>query len=197
MAKTPKNLTPASRRPDVVTPQPTAQMPPQTAVVLQQVAPVPSVQAAPAPAPEDASSGPSEEELAAIMARRAKAPPAGSLQMQVPARVGWARRWVNDTPGRVQKFINKGWNFVKSPETGENWMLTVNKSITSSGGLRGYVMEIPLQFYAEDQMVKKESLDVLDAAIYGGTHDEEPDDKRYVPKETPIKVDTRTGPGSG
>lgn len=197
MANTPKNLTPASRRPNVVTPQPTAQMPQQAAVVLQQVAPVPSGVAEPAPAPEGSNDAPSPEELASIMARRANAPPPGSLQMQVPARVGWARRWVNDVPGRVQKFIGKGWNFVKSPETGENWMLTVNKSITSSGGLRGYVMEIPLQFYAEDQEVKKESLDALDAAIYGGTHDEEPDDKRYVPKETPIKVDTRTGPGSG
>lgn len=117
--------------------------------------------------------------------------------MAIPHRVGWVRRWFNDTPGRIAMKQSQGWNLCKNPETGENWMMVVENSMTDRGGLKGYVMEIPLQFYREDQDAKQKSLDEVDAKIYGGTYDAEPDDKRYVPTSTPIRVETRTGPGSG
>jgi hypothetical protein len=176
-------------------------MPPQARTVLKQAAPIPSGRPSPVaePPPGEAATpaGPTPDELAAIAARRRSAPQAGEQKMGVPARVGWVRRWVNDTPGRINKFKNKGWEFVKNPETGENWMLTVNTAISDQGGIKGYVMEIPLQFYQEDQNAKQESLDALDASIYGGTLNAEPDDNRYVPKSSPIKVETRDGPITG
>ncbi len=187
----------ATGRPNLAQPAPSTQMPPQARTVQRQVAPVPSGRPeAQADATDGEGNGPSPDELAAIAARRAGAPQTGDQKMSVPGRAGWVRRWVNDTPGRVQRFISKGWNFVKNPETGENWLLVVNSSISKDGGLKGYVMEIPLMFYSEDQQAKKESLDLLDKAIYGGTLNEEPDDKRYVPKET-MKFSDQTGPGSG
>jgi hypothetical protein len=198
MNSTPNNLkphrTPPALDPALAGQAPTTQFPPQAEPSIPQMAAAETDLPPPEPVIDE---GPSPDQLAAIAARRRGMPKAGDLQMAVPQRVGWARRWVNDTPGRLQKFLKKGWDFVKSPETGENWLLVVNKNISSAGGLRGYVMEIPLQFYAEDQEAKQESLDALDAAIYGGTHNEEPDDKRYVPRSTPIKVETRIGSGRG
>lgn len=177
----------------VTPPQPTAQMPQQTAKAMnQQVLPV-------APSPDDLPQpevGPSPDEIARIKAKR-QAAPQGQVKLSIPNRVGWVRRWVNDEPGRLELMRNKGWEFVKNPSTGENWMIVVDRKITEKGGRKGYVMEIPLQFYAEDQDAKSESLDEVEKAIYGGRHNEEPDDKRYVPKETPIEVKTRVGRGSG
>lgn len=203
MNSTPNNLkprrTPPALDPALARQAPTTQFPSQAEPSIPQMAAAePDLSTPPEPPTEPViDERPSPDELAAIAARRRGMPKAGDLQMTVPQRVGWARRWVNDNPGRLQKFLKKGWDFVKSPETGENWVLVVNKNISSAGGLRGYVMEIPLQFYAEDQEAKQESLDALDAAIYGGTHNEEPDDKRYVPRSTPIKVETRIGSGRG
>lgn len=208
MAKTPSGLTPKARAIQATaTPPATAQMPPQAAAVLGQenppsldayLTPEPEApaEAAPAPAPQ-AEADAEAAEIAAIAARRAKAPKVGSQKMSVPQRVGWVRRWFNDSPGRIHMKQQQGWNFVKNPETGENWMLVVNNAMTEAGGLKGYVMEIPLQFYKEDQDAKQKNLDAIDEQIYGGTYNEEPDDKRYVPKSTPIRVETRIGPGSG
>lgn len=193
---TPKARQPIERRPEIQTPAPSAQMPPQARTVLKQSAPIPSGRPSPA-AEAQTDTGPTPDELAAIAARRRGAPQSGEQKMGVPARTGWVRRWVNDTPGRINKFKNKGWEFVKNPDTGENWMLTVNTAITDQGGIKGYVMEIPQQFYQEDQSAKQESLDALDASIYGGTLNAEPDDNRYVPKSSPIKVETRDGPITG
>lgn len=184
---------PAALDPALAQQAPSTQMPPQAEASI----PATSAPAAPEPAMSSTDEGPSPDDLAAIMARRRNMPRSGDLQMTVPQRTGWVRRWVNDNPGRLNRFLQKGWNFVKNPETGENWELVVDKQITSMGGRRGYVMEIPLQFYGEDQEAKQESLDALDAAIYGGTHNEEPDDKRYVPRATPISVKHVTGPGRG
>jgi hypothetical protein len=199
MANTPKAFTPKARAERMVAaPAATGQMPQQAAAVLQQASP-PSVQAA-SPAPEpvaEAAADIDPDLMAAIAARRAHAPKVGSSKMAIPPRVGWVRRWFNDSPGRIAMKQQQGWAICKNPETGESWMMVVNNSITEAGGLKGYVMEIPLQFYNEDQDAKQKNLDAIDAQIYGGTYNEEPDDKRYVPKSTPIKVETRVGPGSG
>lgn len=197
MAKTPASFTPKARAEQLVAaPAASAQMPPQAASVMQQMDP-------PAPPPEPTRLTPEvmadidPDVLADILRRRMAAPPVGSSKLAIAPRVGWVRRWVNDTPGRVYQKQQLGWNIAKNPETGENWALVVNNAITEAGGLKGYVMEIPLQFYREDQDAKQKKLDELDNQIYGGTYNEEPDDKRYVPKSTPIRVETRVGPGSG
>lgn len=196
MANTPKNLTPKPRAVAAAGPAATVVHPPQAPQVLQQLTPPP----APEPEPEQPAPAPTAEEadeIAAIAARRRNAPKSGGLKMYVPPRVGWVRRWFTDIPGRIALKQQQGWNFVKHPETGENWMMVVENSLTEAGGRKGYVMEIPLQFYSEDQSAKQKSLDEVDAKIYGGTYNAEPDDKRYVPESTPIRVDTRTGRGSG
>jgi len=206
MANTPKTLTPKARAAQATaTPPATAQMPQQAAAVLQQENP-PGLDAYRAPEPDAVEENPAapapvdDEEakaIAEIARRRASAPRVGSQKMGVPQRVGWVRRWFNDSPGRIATKRQQGWEFVKNPETGENWMMVVNNAMTEAGGLKGYVMEIPLQFYKEDQDAKQKNLDAIDEQIYGGTYNEEPDDKRYVPKSTPIRVETRIGPGSG
>lgn len=196
MANTPKAFTPKARAEQAVAaPAATGQMPQQAAAVLQQASPPAVPVEAPAPAPEAADLDP--DVIAEIAARRRNAPKVGSSKMAIPQRVGWVRRWFNDSPGRIAMKRQQGWEICKNEETGENWMMVVNNSITEAGGLKGYVMEIPLQFYKEDQDAKQKNLDAIDAQIYGGTYNEEPDDKRYVPKSTPIKVETRVGPGSG
>ncbi len=198
MAKTPANFTPKARAEmAVAAPPASAQMPLQAAQVLQQTAPPSATVASPPPAPVEQVVDIDPDVLADIARRRANAPPVGSTKMAIPQRVGWVRRWFNDSPGRIYQKQQKGWNICKNPETGENWMQVVNNAVTEVGGLKGYVMEIPLQFFQEDQDAKQKRLDELDQQIYGGTYNEEPDDKRYVPKSTPIRVETRVGPGSG
>lgn len=128
-----------------------------------------------------------EAEEGLVILDGSKRIPAGRHQalLQLPERPGFVRRWVNDFPGRVDRYTRGGYEIIKDG-TGKPLTTVVSKAT----GLVAYAMEIPEQFFREDEATKRASLDEVDRAIRGGTFNEQSGDKRYVSKETPIKFST-------
>jgi len=64
------------------------------------------------------------------------------------ARPGYQRRWINDTPGRLQQAEAGGYSYVsedpnaKSTDVGSRTSRVVGKD-ESGQGMRAYLMEIP------------------------------------------------------
>ena len=76
-------------------------------------------------------------------------------------RAGYVRRVVNSVDGRVQDFEADGWEVVRKPaeagelQAGESTQLgsVVRKPV--GGGIEGVLMEIPKEWYEEDQHQKE------------------------------------------
>jgi hypothetical protein len=144
----------------------------------------PAAQAAPPP-PGDA-----DDPYAEI--RRTRIPVSSAhTKLNAPERPGFHRRFVNDLPGRIEKFQQAGWVIVL--KGGQPW----SESVSQTEKLRGFLMEIPDEFYNDDFLRKQEALDETDFAIYRGRLNEEPGDNRYVPRSTPIKMSVQRGTGKG
>lgn len=79
-------------------------------------------------------------------------------------------RWVLDIPGRLEKFQDGGWEFVKDDlEVGQD---TVDRStklgstLTKRSGLNVLVlMRIRKEWYDEDQKAKQDSVDALEQTM--------------------------------
>lgn len=97
-------------------------------------------------------------------------------KLHYPPRAGFVRRWLNDKPGRIGDAQAGGWTHVTENGKPVTRVVGVNES---GGPLDGYLMEIPQEFYDADQADKTQGLNEIDAQIYGGTFNAEPDDKRY------------------
>lgn len=80
-------------------------------------------------------------------------------------------RFVVDVPGRIQRFLDGGWEVVTDPhEVGQVVVdrgTRVGSAVTkASGDGRTLVaMRIPKEWYDEDQKAKQERLDALDASM--------------------------------
>jgi len=104
-------------------------------------------------------------------------------------------RWVNDLPGRLQKALNGGYEYVEDPT------LQIGSGSTSGNAeqdsrvsrlvgkdakgfpMMAYLMKISRNIYEEDQAVKQEAIDDVDKTIRHGRHNEHEGDGRYIPKE--------------
>jgi hypothetical protein len=127
--------------------------------------------------------------------------PLGSpdLKMSTSQRPGYTRRWVNDTPGRVNDALDGGYSHVGSDKR-ENEDISIGTSSESrdsdlgsnvsqivgvnEGGqpLRSYLMEIKDEYYNKDQQTKAEKIDEVDAAIRSGNiSGQVGTDGRYIP----------------
>ena len=107
-------------------------------------------------------------------------------KLEAPARRGYVRRWFNDEPGRIQKARDAGYAHVLN-ERQEPTSYTVGVA-KMGGGQTAYLMEIPEEFYAQDQAAKMAAVDEIDAQIKRGAVNGEPGtDGKYVP----IKPDGR------
>lgn len=80
-------------------------------------------------------------------------------------------RWVVDTPGRIEKFKQGGWEVVqdealtvgqKAVDTGSKLGSAIT---TSRGGQTLVLMAIPKEWYDEDQLAKQEKVDSLEALM--------------------------------
>lgn len=126
---------------------------------------------------------------------RAERVPLGTprLKMQAPHRAGFRRRWVNDTPGRIQNAINGGYEHVADEiehRGGQHKSAIVGVG-DAGEPLKAYLMEIPEHLYEQDQAAKGAVLDQTDEAIKrGGFHGDVGTDGRYVPKDG-IKIERR------
>lgn len=78
-------------------------------------------------------------------------------------------RWVNDSEGRLQAFLDGGWEFVDSlgKPVGQGVDATAGTSSKFSKGVgRGviaYLMRIPKEFWLEDQDAKERELKAREA----------------------------------
>jgi hypothetical protein len=116
-------------------------------------------------------------------------------KLAAPKREGYYRRYINDTPGRIESAIAGGYTFVQD-KAGRNWERIVDRN-DRGGGLSAFLMEIPLELYNADFEAKQAELDIIDEQIYGGTYGPgAATDGRYVPKHAPIAINIQKGPGS-
>ena len=99
-----------------------------------------------------------------IRANRRKRIGRGNV-LTAQARPGFVRRYVNDKPGRIQEFLDAGYTPVTDgqrpgdEQVGDSKLpgTTVAKHV--GNGMNAYLMEIPLNFYEEDQAEKQEEND--------------------------------------
>lgn len=83
-------------------------------------------------------------------------------------------RWVKDSPGRVQRFLDAGYEIVKhDAQVGERTVDSgsrLGSALTrQDGGAVLVAMRIPLEWYNEDQEAKQRILDAKEDALRGET----------------------------
>ena len=99
---------------------------------------------------------------------RSKRVPLGTprAKMHADKRPGYVRYWFNDKPGRIVAAQDAGYQFVM--ESGDQ-KRQMNVGTGEAGQpLQAYLMEIPEEFYKEDQALKQVPLDEFETAINGG-----------------------------
>jgi len=119
---------------------------------------------------------------------RKKRVPVGTKQYKLksnhsPGKVG---RWVNDKAGRLQRFLDGGYEFVSDPDATESSDGLGSKKckvVDSTTGQKAYLMEIDKELYDEDQAVKQGALDKIDKRIQEGSFNNSLGDAGYVKDE--------------
>lgn len=105
---------------------------------------------------------------------RRKRVPLGVQQQRLGARVpdGMVGRWVNDTPGRIDRARQAGYEFInedgRTAAERESCRSEIVGTAREGGPLRAYLMAIPRQFYEEDQAAKQEPLDRFEEDLRRG-----------------------------
>lgn len=113
-------------------------------------------------------------------ARRQRFPLGTGDVLTAEQRPGFVRRYVNDKDDRVRRFVAAGYEPVHDPNAdtsqGRSGRATntgdsiVRKPV--GGGVEAVLMEIPEEFYREDQAAKQSRVDMDEQAMqprHGGT----------------------------
>lgn len=110
-------------------------------------------------------------------AKRSGALPGQRLVAEIPE--GFEGRWVNDTPGRVDAMLKKGYSFYKARKE-DGSILSIEKGTSKTevvgtaatgGALTGYLMVIPKEMYRENQQIKEQRTQTQADAYKGVEHD--------------------------
>lgn len=104
-----------------------------------------------------------------------------SLKLAYEQREGFHRHWFNDTPGRIGRAQEAGYEHVKDA-AGKNVSRVVGTA-EGGGALTGFLMEIPEAFYQEDMAAQQRTIDEKEEAIKRGIADSTEGDGRYVPSQ--------------
>jgi len=84
--------------------------------------------------------------------------------LTAPKKEGFVRRFVNDDADRVKQFEAAGYKVVREnivvgdPRTGKGGKVGTVVSPSVGAGQKAVLMEIPQQYYDEDQKAKQDSL---------------------------------------
>lgn len=105
-------------------------------------------------------------------------------QLTTEKKDGFVRRWVNDIPGRVEKFLNAGYSVVQDAnvKVGTDGVDTNNIALgtgarkdvgrtRSSENTQAVLMEIPVELYEADQKAKQSKVDETDAVLKRNVRD--------------------------
>lgn len=119
-------------------------------------------------------------------------------KLSVPQRPGYVRRWINDSEGRLLQAEQAGYQYaldqslqIGAPDIdNENRDLgaRVSRVVDKTTGQKAYLMEIPADFYSEDQAAKARQVAEIDDRIKKGKVDDA--EARYVP-DGGIRIETR------
>ncbi len=127
--------------------------------------------------------------------QRKKRTPLGapSYKLAVEERPGYVRRWINDAGNRLNDAREGGYEFASDVNVGtgsEDGNTDIGSRVSRVVGkhedgspMRAYLMEIPKEYYEEDQAEKQKHVDQIDDMIRNGDVNRENDDGRYIPKE--------------
>jgi hypothetical protein len=104
--------------------------------------------------------------LEAVTPRRPKRVPLGTRNvLQYPEREGFKRRVVNDVEDRVMRFKQAGYEIVQNsdlpggdPRAGDASQMGMPVAKNVGNGVKGVLMEIPEDWYLEDQKAKQDKL---------------------------------------
>lgn len=105
---------------------------------------------------------------------RPKRTPVGQRNiLTTDQRPGYVRRWVNDVDGRLAMFEEAGYEAVRTPtQVGDP--AAGNASQVGSvvrkpvgGGVDAVLMEIPVEYYDEDQAAKEQHLKAGEGGLLG------------------------------
>ena len=125
--------------------------------------------------PKDGPSREAREPRTEVRAEtgRSRRIPLGTPQSKLQARVpeGMVGRWVNDSPGRIQRALDAGYQFINDDGTTggrESARAQIVGTQEAGGAMHGYLMAIPEQWYREDQLEKQKPLNAFEAEIKRG-----------------------------
>ena len=99
---------------------------------------------------------------------RKKRVPLGTRdRLRYPKRKGYTRRVFNDDHDRIQRALDAGYEFVTEPDlpggdpqVGDASQMGKKVSKEVGSGIKGYLMEIPDEYYEEDQKAKMDKIDL-------------------------------------
>lgn len=102
--------------------------------------------------------------------RRPLGVPTQRLQADVPS--GMTGRWMNDTPGRIQRAVEADYEFISSDgevvQNRDGCRSEIVGTGRDGGAMKAFLMAIPTAYYDEDQAAKMAEVDKIDEAIRRG-----------------------------
>jgi hypothetical protein len=109
--------------------------------------------------------------------RPVRAPLGRRLRLEIPKQYieeGYVYRVVNDEPGRLDDFVDHGWEFVKKQGSKDGDGIDSNLSFYVGLNIDGspklaYGMKIQQEWYDEDQKTKQAENDLVDESIRAGS----------------------------
>lgn len=111
--------------------------------------------------------------------------------------------WFNDVAGRLELARAAGYNFVEKGEVMlhsgvierdsdlTSRVSTVVGTADNGDGLRAYLMKIKKEWYEKSQAMLQQRVDAVDNAIRQGKTTGQEDKNFYVPKGSPIRMNTK------
>ena len=112
---------------------------------------------------------------------------AAEQQLAYPPIDGFRLYWFNDVPGRVERAKLAGYEHVQ--ENGQPVARNVGRG-EGGGGIKAYLMKIPLEWYEEDSRAAQSLRDDNLRAIKEGRYGAATGQNQYVPSSG-IKIDER------
>jgi hypothetical protein len=83
--------------------------------------------------------------------RRERIPLTRQNNLYYPEIAGFKLRWVNDTPGRLKKYEEAGYNFVEEEVDGRKEKVKKSAGVNKEGRLFDmYLMKLPEKYWQED-----------------------------------------------